>query len=63
MLLMGLDTTTAAELLRAVPPEVVPRIAAELAYLDSIGETKVATSEDPVREFLARPTAPTAASS
>ncbi len=53
MLLMGLDTTTAAELLRAVPPEVVPRIAAELAYLDSLGETKVATSDDPVREFLA----------
>jgi len=33
LLLMGLEPTTAAELLKVADPEVVTRIAAELAYL------------------------------
>jgi flagellar motor switch protein FliG len=52
LLLMGLEPTTAAELLKAAKPEVVTRIAAELAYLQATGEAGKNASREPVREFL-----------
>jgi len=52
LLLMGLEPTTAAELLKAAEPDVVTRIAAELAYLQASGEAGEEASREPVREFL-----------
>jgi flagellar motor switch protein FliG len=52
LLLMGLEPTTAAELLKAAEPEIVTRIAAELAYLQASGEVGKDASREPVREFL-----------
>jgi flagellar motor switch protein FliG len=52
LLLMGLEPTTAAELLKAAEPDVVTRIAAELAYLQASGEAAEEASREPVREFL-----------
>jgi flagellar motor switch protein FliG len=51
LLLMGLEPTTAAELLKAADPEVVTRIAAELAYLEASGQTAGDAAGEPVRQF------------
>jgi len=52
LLLMGLDSSTAAELLKAADPEVVTEIAAELAYLQASGAAKPEAALEPVREFF-----------
>jgi len=52
LLLMGLEPATAAELLRAADPEAVTEIAAELAYLDAVGEGARESAQEPVREFV-----------
>lgn len=51
LLLMGLDPSTAGELLKAAEPEVVTQIAAELAYLQAAGDADRQTALEPVREF------------
>lgn len=51
VLLMSLEPATAAELLKSAEPEVITRIAAELAYLDSSGEFQA--DDAPAREFFA----------
>ncbi len=52
-LLRRLDPGAAGELLKAAPPEVVPRIAAELVYLNVGGEMPTGMDPDgPVEEFL-----------
>ena len=57
LLLMSLDSTTAAELVRAAGPEMVKKIAAEVAYLHASGKGKrkadSAASDNLVREFYA----------
>lgn len=52
MLLMGLDPSSAAELLKAARPDVVTEIVAEVAYLDAAGYRKNAASSEHVREFF-----------
>ena len=52
LLLMGLEPSTAAELLKSAEPEIVTRIAAELAYLQVSGTVAKEASEEPVREFF-----------
>jgi len=52
LLLMGLEPSTAAELLRAAQPEVVSEIAAELAYLEATGDGAGTSTQQPVREFI-----------
>lgn len=52
LLLMGVDNRTAAELLKALEPEAVTQIAAELAYLQASGDTGRDSIEQPVREFV-----------
>ena len=52
LLLMGLEPSTAAELLKSAEPETVTQIAAELAYLQASGATATQASEEPVREFF-----------
>lgn len=42
LLLMSLDSSTAAELLRAAKPEVVTQLATEVAYLEAAGQAKAA---------------------
>ena len=54
LLLMGLEPTTAAELLKAAEPEIATRIAAELAYLEASGTASRQAAEEPVREFIAQ---------
>jgi len=50
LLLRNLEPSTAGELLRSAPPEVVKQVAAELVYLESTGEA--AASAEPAVEFL-----------
>ncbi|MCD6304047.1 MAG: hypothetical protein J7M21_03700 [Planctomycetes bacterium] len=52
LLLMGLDPPTAAELLKSVSPELVTRIAAELAYLEASGHADRTAAQEPIREFF-----------
>jgi flagellar motor switch protein FliG len=52
MLLMSLDPGTAAELLKSAGPEVITRIAAEVAYLQATGHEKTPAPADPVKEFF-----------
>lgn len=49
-LLMDLPPATAAELLKSAPPSTIPRIAAEVAYLQKIGVVRGAATQT-VREF------------
>ena len=51
MLLMGLDATTAAELLKGDNPELVQELAMELAYLDAAGYHGGKQSTQVAREF------------
>ena len=51
MLLMSLDTATAAELLRDVKPETVRELAVELAYLDAAGYASTQESLEYAKEF------------
>lgn len=51
LLLMGLEPTTAAELLKAADPNLVTRIAAELAYLEASGAAAGQAASEPVRQF------------
>lgn len=51
MLLMSLDTTTAAELLRDVKPDTVRELAVELAYLDASGYASSQQSFEYAKEF------------
>ena len=51
MLLMGLEPTTAAALLRSAEPETVTQIAAELAYLQAGGSGADEPQDDPIKEF------------
>jgi len=50
LLLRSLESSTAAELLRSAPPDVVKQVAAELVYLDSVGGAE--GSAEPAVEFL-----------
>ena len=52
MLLMSLDPGTAAELLKSAGPEVVTRIAVEVAHLQATGHEKTPAPADPVKEFF-----------
>ncbi|HUT02225.1 MAG TPA: FliG C-terminal domain-containing protein [Phycisphaerae bacterium] len=52
LLLMSLEPATAAELLKAAEPDMVTRIAAELAYLQASGSAGKGVSQEPVREFF-----------
>lgn len=52
LLVMGLEPTTAAELLKSAPPEAVTEIAAELAYLEASGQGGAPAAAGPVREFF-----------
>ena len=49
MLLMGLDPSTAAELLKSAEPETLTEIAAELSCLDPTARIE---AEEPIREFF-----------
>lgn len=51
MLLMGLDTMTAAELLKGVDPKTVQDLAVELAYLDASGMVSPQQSTEVVSQF------------
>jgi len=51
MLLTSLDPSTAAELIKSASPEVITKIAAEVAYLRSAGDGQGGDAE-PVREFF-----------
>ena len=53
VLLMNLEPATAAELLKSAEPEVITRIAAELAYLDSSSSSEFQMDDAPAREFVA----------
>lgn len=51
MLLMSMDGTTAAELLRGFDPDVLEEIAVELAHIDARGRRDEGEQTDVVREF------------
>ncbi|MBN2183407.1 MAG: hypothetical protein JW715_15965 [Sedimentisphaerales bacterium] len=51
MLLMSLDATTAAELIKGLNPDMVQSIAVELAYLDATGFKDTKQSAEIVRQF------------
>ena len=51
MLLMSLDPSTAAELLKSAGPELIKQIATEMAYLQSTGVQAAADTASPVEEF------------
>jgi len=51
MLLMSLDATTAAELLKGVKPDLVQEVAMELAYLDAAGYRRDKQSTQVARQF------------
>lgn len=51
MLLMSLDATTAAELLKGVDAEVVQELALEVAYLDAAGYRSSKQSDEITRQF------------
>jgi flagellar motor switch protein FliG len=51
MLLMSLDATTAAELLKGINPELVQELAMELAYLDATGYQSGKQSTQVARQF------------
>ena len=52
LLLMGMDQSTAAELLKSAAPEMVTQIAAEMSYLESAAPGELQIEEDPAREFV-----------
>lgn len=52
LLLMSLDPGTAAELLKAARPDIVPEIATELAYLGATGQHADALKLAPAEEFF-----------
>ncbi len=49
---MGLEPAAAAELLKAADPDMVKRIAAELAYIEASGDATAGATVQPVREFV-----------
>lgn len=51
MLLMSLDATTAAELLKGVDPETVQELAVEVAYLDVSGFSNTFQNTEVARQF------------
>lgn len=51
MLLMSLDATTAAELLKGVAPDMVQELAVEVAYLDASGHSNPVRSTEVARQF------------
>lgn len=51
MLLMGLDATTASELLKGQPQEMIQEIAMELSHLDATGQANADEAGEVVREF------------
>jgi flagellar motor switch protein FliG len=51
MLLMSLDATTAAELLKGVDPDMVQELAVEVAYLDASGHSDQVRSTEVARQF------------
>jgi len=51
MLLMSLDATTAAEILKGINPELVQELAVELAYLDATGYQTGKQSTQIARQF------------
>jgi len=53
LLLAGLDSATAAELLKSADPEKLAEIAAELAYLRAEGRASEQAASEPLREFSA----------
>lgn len=52
LLLMSLDATSAAELLRNAPKAVVTDIAVEMAYIEAAGQGAKAVSVEPAKEFF-----------
>jgi flagellar motor switch protein FliG len=52
LLLMSLDATSAAELLRNAPKAVVTDIAVEMAYIEAAGQGAKAGSTEPAKEFF-----------
>ncbi len=54
MLLMSLDPATAADLLRSADQKVLTEIAAELAYLESIGADKAQAAKATAQEFFGK---------
>jgi len=52
LLLMSLDATSAAELLRNAPKAVVTDIAVEMAYLEAAGQGSKTVSVEPAKEFF-----------
>jgi len=52
LLLMSLDATSAAELLRNAPKAVVTDIAVEMAYIEAAGQGAKAVSTEPAKEFF-----------
>ena len=53
MLLAALDTTTASELLKGQPKEVVQEIAVELSHLDATGQAQADDIGKVINEFYA----------
>ncbi len=53
MLLANLDASTAADLLKGQPPEVVQQIAMELSHLDATGQTGSEESGGVIADFCA----------
>ena len=53
MLLVSLDSATAAELLKGQPQELVQEIAMELSHLDATGQANADTAADVAQEFCA----------
>jgi len=56
MLLMSLDSATAAELLKGVDAKVVQELAVELAHLDAAGFSRNRQSLKLARQFVAHRT-------
>ena len=52
LLLMSLDSASAAELLRNAPKAVVTDIAVEMAYLEAAGQGSKTVSVEPAKEFF-----------
>jgi len=52
LLLMSLDATSAAELLRNAPKAVVTDIAVEMAYIEAAGQGAKAGGTEPAKEFF-----------
>ena len=51
MLLMSLDASTAAELLKGIDPQIVQELAVEVAYLDVAGPSMINQSAEVARQF------------